>query len=301
MRGLTFSPTASQMALPNARALDPVVVSLVVGVGHLAPMGEVVAVDHADRAVVQAELPLRRVGDDGDRLPAGLAGDLQGHAAQPAGRAPDQNHVALLHHVRRPAHQHAIGRRRAEEIGGRRFPGQPRRLGNALMRLRAGELAIAAVVGLVAPDAGAFRQHRVAPRQHPGIVRLPPAAVDHHLVARLDRFHVLADRPDDPGAVAAAGVEVFLLAQRLLAFPDNIDRPAQRRPYVVVIDAGRHHVDEDLVVADLRGGKNLALPGGPRRAESILPHGERMHARRHLPERRTLTEVVQIQADLPTD
>ena len=62
--------------------------------GHRAPMREVAAVDHARGAVVEAELALVLVRDDGDRAAALGRGDLQRHRAEPAGRAPHQHHVA---------------------------------------------------------------------------------------------------------------------------------------------------------------------------------------------------------------
>src|SRR3989441_12076269 len=103
------------------------------------------------------------------------------------------------------------------------------------MGLAAGELAVAAVVGLIPPDASALREHRVLARAHPWIVGPPPAAVDDHLVADLDVLHLAAHSPDAARAVAPAGVEILGVA-RLLALADHIERRAQRRRDGVPVD-----------------------------------------------------------------
>src|SRR2546428_7519128 len=54
---------------------------------------------------IDAELPLRLVGDDRDRPAADGARDLERHAPEPAGRSPDQNHIPALDDVGRPAHE----------------------------------------------------------------------------------------------------------------------------------------------------------------------------------------------------
>src|ERR1700730_3626010 len=138
------------------------------------------------------------------------------------------------------------------------------------MRLGAGELAVAAVVGLVAPDPRALGQHGVLAGQHPGVIGPPPAAVYDNLVADLDVLHVPAERPHDAGAVAAARVEILGLA-KLLALGDDVDGLAEGGPDIVVVDAGGHHVDQHLVGPDGRRGNDLPLPRIPRRAETALP------------------------------
>src|SRR3989441_10090606 len=100
------------------------------------------------------------------------------------------------------------------------------------MGLAAGELAVAAVVGLIPPDASALREHRVLARTHPWIVGPPPAAGDDHLVADLDVLHVAAHGPDDARAVAPAGVENLGIT-RLLALGDHIERSSQCGPHAV--------------------------------------------------------------------
>jgi len=254
---------------------------------------ELAAVDDARGAVIDAELPLRLVGDDRDRPAADGARDLERHAPEPAGRSPDQNHIPALDDVGRPAHEHPVRRGSAEEEAARRLPGQALRLRNTLMGLAAGKLAVAAIVGLIAPDARRFGEHRVPARAHPRVVGSPPAAVDDDLVADPRVLDVAADGPDDAGAVAAAGVEVLGLA-RLLALADHVERRAQRRPDVVVVDPRRHHVDQHFVGAEGRRRDDLAPPRLARRAETVLPHDVRVHARRHVADGRSLAEIVQV-------
>src|SRR2546428_4574648 len=64
---------------------------------------------------IDAELPLRLVGDDRDRPAADGARDLERHAPEPAGRSPDQNHIPALDDVGRPAHEHPVRRGSTEE------------------------------------------------------------------------------------------------------------------------------------------------------------------------------------------
>src|SRR5579875_3529308 len=69
----------------GAGALDPVVIGGAGGAWHLAPVAERVPIDHADGAVIQAELPLGLVGDDRDRSSARRPRNLKRHATEPAG------------------------------------------------------------------------------------------------------------------------------------------------------------------------------------------------------------------------
>src|SRR5712691_3534551 len=161
------------------------------------------------------------------------------------------------------------------------------------MRLGAGELAVAAVVGLVPPDPRALGEHGVLAGEHPGVIGPPPAAVNDDLVADLDVLDVFAGGPHDARAIAAAGVEVFGLAQ-LLALGDDVEGLAESGPDIVVVDAGGHHVDQHLVGPDGRRGNGLSLPRIPRLTETVLPDEIRVHPRRHFAERRLLADVVEI-------
>src|SRR5439155_10740401 len=90
-----------------ARSLGPLAVGLgVTGVRHLAPVGELRAIDHAGGAVIHAELALVVVRYHGDRAPADRARDLERHAAETAGGAQDRkstrlnsSHVAISYAV----------------------------------------------------------------------------------------------------------------------------------------------------------------------------------------------------------
>src|SRR5439155_17132185 len=88
----------------------------------------------------------------------------------------------------------------------------------------------------------------------------------------------------------AAGVEVFGLA-RLHALADDVERIAERGPHVVVVDAGRHHVDQHLVGTEGRRGNHFALPRVARFTEAVLAHDERVHPLRDLTERGSLTKI----------
>src|SRR2546422_8475192 len=62
-------------------------------------------------------------------------------------------------------------------------------------------------------------------------------------------------------------------------------------PYTTLFRS--HHVDQHLVGAEGRRRDNLALPRLARRAEAVLPHDVRVHARRHVADGRSLAEIVQ--------
>src|SRR5262249_8872009 len=177
------------------------------------------------------------------------ARDLERHAAEATRGAPHQHHVAALHGVGRPAHQHPVRGGGAEEEAARGLPGESFGLGDALMPLGTGELTVAAVVGLIAPDACALGAHGILAGTPPRTIGPPPAAVDDDLVAHLHVLHVLARGPYDAGAVAAARVKILRLAQ-LLPLRDHVEGLAEGRPDIVVVDSRGHHVDEHLVRAD---------------------------------------------------
>src|SRR5579872_6510535 len=69
---------------------------------------------------------------------------------------------------------------------------------------------------------------------------------------------------------------------------------AQRGPYVVVIDAGGHDIDQDFVCGDGRRGNDLALPGVARLAETVLPHHKGVHLLRNDAQRWRFSERAKI-------
>src|SRR5207247_5279291 len=111
---------------------------------------------------------------------------------------------------RRPAQEHPVRRRGAEEKAPGLFPGEAPGLRHALVGLRSRELTERSVVRLVAPDARGLGQHRILARFHPRVVRPPPAAVDDDLVADLDVAPVLGHPPPHALPVTSLGLRVLL-------------------------------------------------------------------------------------------
>src|SRR4030095_2947343 len=84
----------------RARALRPLAVRFrVLRAGHGTPVGELVPIDDRDGPMLLAELALGVIGADATRAAADGARDLEGHAAEAAGRAPYEDDVAGLDHV----------------------------------------------------------------------------------------------------------------------------------------------------------------------------------------------------------
>jgi hypothetical protein len=97
------------------------------------------------------------------------------------------------------------------------------------------------------------------------------------------------DRVDDAGRVAAAHVIVEGLATTL-SVGDHVDGHTSRRPDVVVVDAGRHHGDEDLTRSDRRDVHLLDLERVGGVSETLGPDDLGVHRGRHLAEGRKLTD-----------
>jgi hypothetical protein len=102
-------------------------------------------------------------------------------------------------------------------------------------------------------------------------------AVHHDLVTRLPPGHAGPDLPDDAGAVGPADVMAVL---GMIARSEDGDRLAERRPDVVVVDAGRHHPDDDLERAGLGNLDLLDLEGVDRLALALLADHPGGHRRR---------------------
>ena len=121
----------------------------------------VAAVDDEFRphGAAQICLVVARHDAHGDR--AAVDGVLRGVGAQAAGRAPDQDDVALLHASAVARDKLAVSGR-IDQAGRCRFlPGQMRGLGQQLVGLDQGDLCEAAEVGLEPPDALLGIEHRV--------------------------------------------------------------------------------------------------------------------------------------------
>src|SRR5207249_9444267 len=163
------------------------------------------------------------------------AHDLDRLGAEAAGAAPHEHGVARANGVRRPGHEHAIGRRADQHVGGRGLPGEVLRLRQALVLLHAGELGEAPPVGLVAPDPEARAEHRIPARPHDRVVGGPRAAVDDDVVAHVDVADVATDLPHDARGIAAAEVERAVVGVILAGLAD-VDRVVVRCPGDVVVD-----------------------------------------------------------------
>ena len=137
--------------------------------------------------IARHDLGLLRAGDDADRDGAAVERHLGGVGAQPAGGAPDQHDVALLHVRAVVGDQLPVGGGVDQPGRGGLLPGQVAGLGHQLVGLDQGQLGQAAEVGLEAPDPLLRVHHRVVV---PGrVLQLHRQAVRHHLVAGLPPVH----------------------------------------------------------------------------------------------------------------
>ena len=185
------------------------------------------------------------------------------------------------------AEQHAIGGGERQRIGRALLPGEMLRALHQLARLHLAELGERAVRRLVAPDALAGGEHRIAAVALL-VVAVVLVTVDDDLVADLPALHLGADRPDDARGIRARDVE------RLLVHVERRDRQAEPGPDAVVVDAGGHHEDQHLVLADRVRGHDLELHGLLGRAVPVAPDHPGVHVLRHVPERRDLADLVEV-------
>ena len=261
-----------------------------VDLGQLAPAVEVVAVQDVLGAHRQHELALVLAGHHADGVGAGHGGQLHGEDAQAPRRAPDQHVLAGLQLMRLVAEQHPVGGGERQGVAGRLFPGQVLGARQQLSGLHPAELGEAAVRRLIAPDALAGGEHRVAAVAIL-VVAVVLIAVDDDLVARLPPLHLRAHLPDDARGVGAGDVVGLLVAVQ------RADRLAQRRPDAVVVDAGGHHQDQHLVLADLPDRHDLDLHGGRRLAVPVLADAPGVHRLGHVEGRRDLADLVEVLQD----
>ncbi len=262
-------------------------------VGQPAPVAELLAVDEAFGAELHAEPAALLVGDHGDRDAAAEPDDLDGHGAEAAGTAPDEDRVARADGVRLPAAQLPVGGGGGDDEAAGVLPGQGGGLGVALVLVDQGVLRERAVVGLVAPGLEGLGPQRVGAQADVLGGLVPLGARHDDLVADLHVLDALADGPDDAGAVGAADVEVLGGAEHLLPHPDHVDRRAERRPHVVVVDAGGHDVHQHLAAARPGRVDDLGAKGLLRLSEAVLPNDRRIHPFRDFTERRNLSDFIQ--------
>ena len=135
-------------------------------------------------------------------------------------------------------------------------------------------------------------EHRVGAGADVVGVLVPAGAGQHHLVAHLDATRALAHGPDDARGVGAADVERQLGLVLLLAVGDHVDRPAQRGPDVVVVDARGHHPHQHLTRARLRHVDHLGAERVDRLAIAVRPDQAGVHLPGHLAQRRSLAQLV---------
>jgi hypothetical protein len=242
---------------------------------------QVGAVHHVPAAEPVDQVRLGRRADHGHRDAAAGQHQLHRVPAEAARGAPDQNHVALLHHRAARAHQHPVRGGRAQRRAGRLLPGQVLGLGQQLAGLDDREVGQAAEVGLEPPGPlvaghGVLVGHRVLAvhvrgRDHHPVAGRPAAhggAGPHHHAGRVRADHVVRlVVPRAPPVLAAEPAQEGERRHRLEG----------RRPHRVEVDARGQHGDQRLVRRQLRH-RHLADVQRPAHVAVVDP-GEDVHVR----------------------
>src|SRR5689334_7820214 len=153
--------------------------------------------------------------------------------------------------------------------------------------LHAAELGEGAIRRLVAPDALARREHRIAAVALL-VVAVVLIAVDDDLVANLPTLHLGADGPHDAGRIRAGDMI------RVLVAVESRDRLAERGPHAIVVDAGCHHENEHVVAVERPGGEHLDLHSRIGLAVALLADRPGVHVLRDMSERRDLADLVEV-------
>ena len=246
-------PASSRMRLPKRRHSAGSWVCVVL------PEAEALggAVDHVLDTHRPHQVGALGARHDGDRRAATVEHVLARVRADPTARAPDEDGLALCHPRAVRAHQHAVAGGVGQRVDGSLFPREVRGLGHQLVGLHQRELAQAAVVGLVAPDALVGGEHRVVVRAR--ILVVDVVAVDGDRVARLPRADRGAHSEHHARGVAAHDVERLVVARAPHALaPESLQEPERgdgledRRPHGVEVHRRRHHRDDGLVGRELR-------------------------------------------------
>ena len=296
MRGDAFSPSTSQMALPNAFA--PPNQSFHSGLSHF---GGTPQWEKSLRLMKPAApscfaySPFSSLLTTATARPPAFATSCTASDPSPP-LAPQTSTTSPGSTVcGGPAEQHAVGGGAGEGRRRRLLPAQEVGLGQALVRLHLAELRERPPAGVVTPDAEAAGEPRVLAGRHPWVVEVPLAGVHDDTVADLHVRDRVADGVDHPGGVGADDVEVGGLVPPSLGLRD-VDRDASGRPHVVEVHAGRHDHHERVVRAELGHVDHLVADRLRGLAVAIGAHELRVHLRRHLADRWDLAELVQVLA-----
>ena len=117
----------------------------------------------------------------------------------------------------------------------------------------------------------------------------------HDPIADLHVGHLVAHGVDDAGGIGPDDVEIDRLIPASLCLR-HVDRHTSGRPDVVEVHAGSHDHHQGIVRPELGHVDHLAPDGMLGLAEAVGAHELRVHLRRHVADRRDLTERVQVLA-----
>ncbi len=112
--------------------------------------------------------------------------------------------------------------------------------------------------------------------------------MDHHLVADLPARDLLAHLPDDAGRIRSGDVIVLPVHVK------RADRLAKTGPDPVVVDACRHHEDENLLAVDLPGVDHFLLKRHLRLAVPFPPDRPGIHLFGHMAERGHFADFIKV-------
>ncbi|OIQ67351.1 hypothetical protein GALL_510710 [mine drainage metagenome] len=185
------------------------------------------------------------------------------------------------------AEQHPVSRRQRQGVAGAFLPRQVARARHQLLRLHPRELRKTAVRRLVSPDALRGREHRVAAVAFL-VIAVVLVAVDHHLIADLPAFHLVAHRPNDARRIRTGDVIGRAVAIK------RADRGAKRGPDAVIVNARRHHHHQHFVAVDLPGIDHLDQHRGIRLAMPFAPDRPSIHLGRDVTQGRHLAHFIEV-------
>ena len=153
--------------------------------------------------------------------------------------------------------------------------------------LHAAKLREGAIRRFITPDALRGGKHRVAAVAFL-VVAIVLIAVNHHFIADFPALDFGAHRPDHTGGVRSGNVK------RLLMGIQHGNRLAKRCPHTIIIDARRHHQNQNIMAVECPCGHHLKLHRAFRRAVTVLADDPCMHMFGHMAEGRDFAKVVKI-------